>query len=113
MYWVSVRRISKHTKAPARGGPGARHVRGEGPQGDHAIAAVHEAICQPEVVSIHNSALLHSWQPLVGSWDSVVARPYHDHLTRTGDGAGFSQSCILRDVTARLNFHDIEWDLVQ
>ena len=100
-------------KAPPRGGPGARHVRGEGPQADHATRAAHEVIGQPEVVSIHNSALLHSWQPLVGSCDSVVARPHHGHLTRTGDGAGFSQSCILRDVTARLNLHEIEWDLVQ
>ena len=100
-------------KTPARGGPGARHVRGEGPKTDHAIAVAHEILGQPEVISINNSALLHSWQPLVGSWDSVVARPHHDHLTRTGDGAGFSQSCILRDVTARLNFHEIGWDLVQ
>ena len=100
-------------KTPPRGGPGVRHVRGEGPQADHAIGAAHEAIGQPKVVSIHNSALLHSWQPLVGSWDSVVAHPHHDHLTRTGDGAGFSQSCILRDVTAPLHIHEIGWDLVQ
>ena len=99
-------------KAPARGGPGARHVRGEGPQVDHAHAAAREVLGQPEMVSIHNSALLHSWQPLVGSCDSVVARPHHDHLTRTGNGAVFSQSCILRDITAPLRIHEI-WDLVQ
>ena len=46
------------------GGPGARHVRGEGPKTDHAIAVAHEILGQPEVISINNSALLHSWQPL-------------------------------------------------
>ena len=103
----------KYTEGSPTGGSGARHVRGEGPQTDHAIGAAHEVMGQPEVVSIHNSATLNSWQPLVGSCDSVVARPHHDHLTRTGNGAGFSQSCILRDVTAHLHIHEIGWGLVQ
>ena len=100
-------RCERPAEGSSTGGSRRLHVRGEGPQGDHAIAAVYEAIGQPEVVSIHNSALLHSWQPLVGSWDSMVARPHHQRLTRTGNGAGFSQSCILRDVIAPLHIHEM------